>query len=192
MKTDRDDQRTRITKKMIREAFLELLSGKDIRHITVRELCERAQINRGTFYKYYFDVYDLKEQIENELLLEFAESVNHFADIGALGSVSAVCRTVFALLKENSDLCMILLGRDTGDGIIDKFVKIGHDVFMAFYGGRFPDTETEKLERYYLFISGGCVVSLRRWIMSGMKEPSDRIADEIAGIMTNGVGYLTD
>ena len=71
VKTDKADQRTRITKKMIREAFLTLLSGKDIRHITVRELCERAQINRGTFYKYYLDVYDLKEQIENELLIEF-------------------------------------------------------------------------------------------------------------------------
>ena len=103
MKTDKADQRTRITKKMIREAFLTLLSGKDIRHITVRELCERAQINRGTFYKYYLDVYDLKEQIENELLIEFAASVGRFADSGALDSVSAVCRTVFALLKENSE-----------------------------------------------------------------------------------------
>lgn len=192
VKTDRDDQRTRITKKMIREAFLALLSKKDIRHITVRELCERAQINRGTFYKHYYDVYDLREQIENELLFEFAESVGRFADSGALGSVSAVCRTVFALLKENSELCMILLGRDTDDGMIDKFVKIGHDVFMKFYGERFPDTETEKLERYYLFISGGCVVSLRRWILSGMKEPVDEIADEMAGIMTYGVEYLSD
>lgn len=192
VKTDKADQRTRITKKMIREAFLTLLSGKDIRHITVRELCERAQINRGTFYKYYLDVYDLKEQIENELLIEFAASVGRFADSGALDSVSAVCRTVFALLKENSELCMILLGQDAGSGIIDKFVKIGHDAFMAFYGGRFPNTDTEKLERYYLFISGGCVVSLRRWILSGMKEPVEVIAEEIAGIMTYGVGYLSD
>ena len=68
VKPDREDQRTRITKKLVRESFLALLSKKDIRHITVKEICEMAQVNRGTFYKYYLDVYDLKEQIENEFL----------------------------------------------------------------------------------------------------------------------------
>ena len=63
---------------------------------------------------------------------------------------------------------------------------------MTFYGGRFPDTDTGKLERYYLFISGGCVLSHRRWILSGMKESVEVIAEEIAGIMTYGVGYLSD
>lgn len=47
VKTDKADQRTRITKKMIREAFLTLLSGKDIRHITVRELCEPGHRSIG-------------------------------------------------------------------------------------------------------------------------------------------------
>lgn len=191
MKTDRDDQRTRITKRLIREAFLELLSQKDIRHITVRELCEKAEINRGTFYKYYLDVYDLKEQIENELLHEFADSVNRFAESGALDSVYEVCRTVFALLKENSELCMILLGRDANDSIIDKFVSIGRDIFITAYRGMFPNVETEKLERYYLFISGGCVVSLRRWILSGMTDSAQEMARDLAGIMTEGVKYLS-
>lgn len=191
MITDREDQRTRITKKLIRESFLALLSKKDIRHITVKELCETAQVNRGTFYKYYLDVYDLKEQIENEFLQEFTDSVDRFAKSGALDSVYEVCRTVFALLKENAELCQILLGRDANDGLIDKFVKIGRDIFIAAYPGMFPQAETEKLERYYLFISGGCVVSLRKWILSGMREPVEAMAKELSGIMTEGVGYLS-
>ena len=192
VKTDREDQRTRITKKLIRESFLALLSRKDIRHITVRELCETAQINRGTFYKYYLDVYDLKEQIENEFLQEFSDSVNRFARSGALDSVYEVCRTVFALLKENAELCRILLGRDANDGIIDKFVKIGRDIFISVYPGMFPKKKKKKLERYYLFISGGCVVSVRKWILSGMNETVEEMAREISGIMTEGVGYLSE
>lgn len=192
VKPDREDQRTRITKKLVRESFLALLSKKNIRHITVKEICEMAQVNRGTFYKYYLDVYDLKEQIENEFLREFADSVDRFAKAGALDSVYEVCRTVFALLKENEKLCRILLGRDANDGIIDKFVKIGRDIFIAAYPGMFPTIEREKLERYYLFISGGCVVSVRKWILSGMKEPVEEMAGELSAMMTEGIGYLSE
>ena len=59
MKTDNYDQRVRITKIMIRDAYIKLLAEKDIQHITVRELCETAHINRGTFYSHYIDIYDL-------------------------------------------------------------------------------------------------------------------------------------
>lgn len=191
MKTDRTDQRTRITKKMIREAFLALLAEKDIRHITVRELCERAEINRGTFYAHYLDIYDLKEQIENELIDEFDRSVAEIASSGELGSVYLVCRSVFELLRENSELCTILLSWDANDRIIEKFVRVGKDAFIAFYRQIFPHAEMEKLERYYLFISAGCVVSLRKWLLSGMPESVDSLAQSIAHIITDGIGYLS-
>ena len=86
---------------------------------------------------------------------------------------------------------MILLGRDANDSIIDKFVSIGRDIFITAYRGMFPNVETEKLERYYLFISGGCVVSLRRWILSGMTDSVQEMARDLAGIMTEGVKYLS-
>ena len=72
MKNNTYDQRVRLTKSLIKDAFLELLSRKNVRHITVRELCEKAQINRATFYAHYMDIYDLKEQLENELLESFS------------------------------------------------------------------------------------------------------------------------
>ena len=74
MKNQGYDQRVRLTKSMIKSAFLDLLSKKNVRHITVRELCEKAQINRATFYAHYMDIYDLKQQLENELLSSFSEA----------------------------------------------------------------------------------------------------------------------
>lgn len=50
MKTLPSDHRTRVTKMLIRRAFTDLLRSKPIQSITIRELCERAGINRGTFY----------------------------------------------------------------------------------------------------------------------------------------------
>ena len=55
----------------IRQALLTLLKEKPLQNITVRELCQAAGINRGTFYTHYRDIYDLMEQIEEELTEEF-------------------------------------------------------------------------------------------------------------------------
>ena len=49
----KEDGRVRITRQMIRTALLNLLREKPLQHITVRELCEKASINRGTFYAHY-------------------------------------------------------------------------------------------------------------------------------------------
>lgn len=53
------DRRTKYTLKMIRIAMFELLERKSIDSITVTDICREADINRGTFYKYYRDVRDL-------------------------------------------------------------------------------------------------------------------------------------
>ena len=67
----KEDGRVRITRQMIRTALLNLLREKPLQHITVRELCEKASINRGTFYAHYDDIYDLMEQIEQSMFNEF-------------------------------------------------------------------------------------------------------------------------
>ena len=50
------DRRVKYTKKVIKDTFLSLLEEKDITNISVKELCEVADVNRGTFYRYYEDI----------------------------------------------------------------------------------------------------------------------------------------
>ena len=69
----KNDQRTRLTKMLIRKAFTSLLSQKPIQSISIKELCAQAGINRGTFYAHYLDIYDLLEQMEQEMMADFQE-----------------------------------------------------------------------------------------------------------------------
>ena len=71
MKNNLSDRRIRKTKDLLRKTLTELLMEKDLKNITISELTERADINRGTFYLHYKDIYDLYEQIEKELLDDF-------------------------------------------------------------------------------------------------------------------------
>ena len=73
------DLRTRYTRQVITDAFLQLLRQKPMEHITVKEVCALAQINRSTFYRQYKDCFDLMEQLEQrglELLEELLQSVD--------------------------------------------------------------------------------------------------------------------
>lgn len=62
------DRRVKYTKKVIKDTFLSLLEKKNISNISVKELCEMADINRGTFYRYYIDIYDLLKKLKMNLL----------------------------------------------------------------------------------------------------------------------------
>ena len=75
MKTD---ARVRYTVHMIQNVFLELLKEKPVAKITVKEICEHAEINRSTFYKHYQDVYDLMEKLENEAVEAFEKLLDSY------------------------------------------------------------------------------------------------------------------
>ena len=75
MKELENDRRTRLTKALIRQAFTSLLEEKPIQRIAVTELCQRAGINRSTFYAHYDDIYDLLQQIEEDMLRDFQQAL---------------------------------------------------------------------------------------------------------------------
>lgn len=62
---------------MIRSALAELIDEKGFNNISVTDLTQRADINRGTFYLHYVDKYDLLERIENEIIQEIEEETKH-------------------------------------------------------------------------------------------------------------------
>ncbi len=67
MTQNEEDLRVRRTRKMLRNALVELTIEKGFAEVTVRDLAERAMVNRSTFYRHYLDKYDLLRQYIAEL-----------------------------------------------------------------------------------------------------------------------------
>lgn len=57
------------------DAFLELIARKDFAYITVKEICEKAGVNRSTFYLHYETVDDLLEESTQRILEQFKRSM---------------------------------------------------------------------------------------------------------------------
>ena len=78
MAEQRQDRRVRRSKAQLRQALIQLLQEKPVEEITVRELTERADVNRGTFYSHYQNIYHMLEQVENELFDELGRLLDAY------------------------------------------------------------------------------------------------------------------
>ena len=70
---EKQDVRVQKTKKSIQEALFALLSEKPINKITIKELADKANINRKTFYAHYTGIEDIVNELEDELILNLRE-----------------------------------------------------------------------------------------------------------------------
>ena len=130
----KDDHRVRVTKIIIKNTFLSLLSHKKIKDITVKELCSFANINRGTFYAHYTDIYDLLSKIENELLENFKLKLQPLSNSTKENIISIdVCTSIFNFIKENMDICSIILSENLDSDILYKMLELGKEQCIEVY-----------------------------------------------------------
>ncbi len=193
MKKLTNDHRTRVTRMLIRRAFMSLLAQKPIQSISVKELCERAGINRSTFYAHYTDLHDLLQQIEDEMFAEFEKALDTLYHLDATAPEPvAVTTEVFQCLKDNSDLCTVTLS-DYGDKAFAlKLLQRGRECCMENYLQYFKGASPRQVEYYYAFVSAGCIGLLRRWLDDGMLLPAGELAQLAENIMMRGLAFLQE
>lgn len=101
MKMEKVDRRVRKTKARLTEVLLTLMKEKEVKDISVKELSDLADINRGTFYLHYRDVYDMLDSVEDELFCQFSEILNRDFTAIQEDSLYSVLEDVFSFLYEN-------------------------------------------------------------------------------------------
>lgn len=73
-----EDLRVRKTMAAIERAFSELLLETAYERISVTALCERAQINKKTFYHYYKTLDDLLNEMLEKISKEYIKRISHY------------------------------------------------------------------------------------------------------------------
>lgn len=95
------------TKARLYQAFIALLEERGFNQITVKELCDRAQINRGTFYNNYTDIYDLETWLEGQLFGQIRQILR--ADPAHHALSPDGIRAVIDYVKQNQQLVMAMV-----------------------------------------------------------------------------------
>ena len=88
------DIREKKTLRSITNAFLEIRTKKALERITVKELCEKAEISKATFYLHYRDIYDLSDQLQQEVVHKIISCVSDPSDM-----VNDPCRSSYEMIS---------------------------------------------------------------------------------------------
>lgn len=176
---------------LIRKALTTLLSQKPIQSISVKELCDLAGINRGTFYAHYTDIYDLMAQIEEEMMRDFQQALRPLLEENNQCLTPLTITTgIFKCLKENADLCVVTLGPYGDKKFATKLLTVGKEKCLECYPKQFGEASPKQIEYFYAFVSSGCIGLLEKWLNDGMTTSAEEIAQVAESIMLNGIQFL--
>ena len=106
------DRRVRKTRAQLRQGLAELLKEKSLKEITVKELVEKVDINRSTFYLHYADIYDLSESIEKETVMSIINSIEHLKDYTFENSDAFTRALCLAFLSQISLIKILFSGKE--------------------------------------------------------------------------------
>ena len=125
------DYRIEKTKRSIYDAFISLRENKPLEKLTVKELCEAADINKSTFYVYYHDVYDLSDKIENEIITKVIKSLGKAEEI--LSDSAGFSRSLFLAYDAQSTLISTVFSGTRAQQLPKKIeAAIKETIFMHY------------------------------------------------------------
>ncbi len=187
MESQKIDRRILKTKRQLRHGLAELLQIKKINKITVRELCDLIDINRTTFYTHYHDIYDLLEQIENEVFAELQQVLAPYALSSVTDGLKPFLTQMYKYIAENSYLAKALLGPN-GDMVFVRKIQGLMQSFAQLAWNNVQDKEVLMYKEYIsTFVVNGCTGMLENWLKNGMAESVDDMAALVDSLLRNGL-----
>lgn len=187
MPSGRLDRRVKYTKMMLKNSIVELLGEKPIEKVTVKEICERADVNRGTFYSHYSDQFDLYNSIVDELLNGIFERLGDILRAGQQSMLKSVT-LVYDYIKENSKLVEILLDGRIKYGIDARINEIVESIYLHDIK-KSAENRTE-IDAAYSFIASANLGIIKYWLSSGMKMSVEEMAALSIKLSYNGISAL--
>lgn len=168
------DARVRYTKMMIRQSIITLIQQKPFHKVTLTEVCKLAEINRTTFYKYYKDLYDWKEQLEQICLDRTMAVVENFED----ANLTEMLTEQFRDMKDNAELYRLISSPNFESNALEQAISMILDIPDSRLKKTMtlgsPKDYQKKWDCYYVVY--GCLGIIECWMKDGMKETPEELA----------------
>ena len=166
MKTD---ARIRYTRMRIKEAFLQCLREKPVNKITVKEICDLAEINRATFYAHYENPFDLLQRLEEETLDSIREQIDE-----ALASGEDLLEKVICSLADRQSEGLLLASSNADPEFSVRISELFQSKYLDTMVTRIPRLSPQERQQAYRFLTGGCSNMIRHWMEGeGPRDPAE-------------------
>lgn len=180
-----EDRRITRSKRALRGALIALIEERGLDAITVNDLCERADLNRGTFYNHFHDKENLLTALENEVLAEVAllQARMQSVTLGDMLAFRVAGRPVPALvdlfeyLRGESDFLRAVLGSG-GDVRFGPRLReaVCENLVQNILHEKYRTNPTPFVCYYVAFYASAYLGIIARWVENGCPETPEEMA----------------
>lgn len=176
METARQDRRVRRTQKLLKESLLELMDQKEFKNISIKDVTELADLNRGTFYLHYTDTYSLLQEMESEVLKDFQEIVSDRCNAFEKDSLLHIINPIIEYIEKNKKICKTFFENNASNDFVNRFHLLILKNGTAIIKEQYPNAREVTLNYFFEFITYGLTGVLKLWLDTDMKQPKEEIA----------------
>ncbi len=171
---EKENQRVRLTKLLLKDKLKELLTKKPINRVTVKEICQVAEINRSTFYQHYSDQYALLDDIESDIIKQTDEFIDK---INPEQSGRQYLIYLLSYIRENGSILSILLSPQSSMTFQPRFMasvlkRISAKIEPVFFS-------SELFPYFSQFLIMGNISVIEQWIKNDFYLLDEEVADMI-------------
>ena len=171
----KNDRRVVRTQKALKNALLQLMETKPVHSITIKELCDCADLNRSTFYDYYKDIYELLTAVHEDLFEEmniYVKASQKAAMEQDIDTQRIFLTAVIDYMRAHSFLFQTLLRRNEEHRFERELFQYFTKQFLQKQG-----EDSEITERYeILYHCTGSFSILCQWILEDCPISSEQLA----------------
>ncbi len=164
------DTRVQFTKARFQQALVELLGEKAIGAVTVKELCDRAGLNRGTFYLHYAEpmdvLHELEEHFNNMIMGDFRS-----------GTENVLTDRLRLMLTERRAFAA-MLGRHGDPAFPARACSMAYEVMKPYLDLEERNT-TDAVPDAFQFTFAGCTWMICTWLMASNPIPPEQMAQKL-------------
>ena len=180
------DRRVLKTKRAIRNAFAKLMVEKDINDITIIELAEAADINRKTFYNYYSGVYQVVEDIENDISQSYEVLLGDIEFTKTMEAPYSLFERFSILINMDPEFFGYLLSMNGNKALITRIMNLLKNKTREKMVSQL-DIEEYRADIMIDYILSGMLSVYQHWFNSDKSVPIDEVTQIISTMSFGGV-----
>lgn len=185
------DRRVVKTKKAIRNAFAQLLSEKDINAITIKEIADVADINRKTFYNYYNGVYQIIDEIEDEIVGSFEAALKDIDFKKCIQNPYIIFERLTAIINNDMDFYGHLLKMNANANLISKIsASLKTEVKKNFSSQ--IEMENKRLDIMADYAISGMITVYQSWFNSDRSQSIEEISQIVSTMCFMGIAGMVE
>ena len=180
------DRRVVRTQRSIRNALAQLLVEKDVEKISIKEIAERADVDRKTVYNYYSSVYEILAELENDWVEDFDQFTKRLENVRGTEYLEQFFPVLAELIADDIELYKQLMRMGSQSRVINRLTEfLNEKIKKAF--ARSYELEEEQVNLAAEFVLAGLFWSYRSWFNSDRKKSLKEFSTELGDLVMGGL-----